>query len=133
MHSTADINPAPTPPELCGYRIERALAPDLSYLAIGPGGRRVVLKRVDEDCLLRNKLHPSIKDRLGRVRELAHGGTTVLLTTEYLNEAEQLADRIAILHEGRILVNGTLVVENATHTGALPGRVLRRGRDGAVG
>jgi ABC-2 type transport system ATP-binding protein len=42
------------------------------------------------------------------VRELADGGTTVLLTTQYLDEAEQLADRIAILHEGRILVNGTL-------------------------
>jgi ABC-2 type transport system ATP-binding protein len=42
------------------------------------------------------------------VRELAHGGTTVLLTTQYLDEAEQLADRIAILHEGAILVNGTL-------------------------
>jgi ABC-2 type transport system ATP-binding protein len=42
------------------------------------------------------------------VRELARGGTTVLLTTQYLDEAEQLADRIAILHEGRILVDGTL-------------------------
>jgi ABC-2 type transport system ATP-binding protein len=42
------------------------------------------------------------------VRELAENGTTVLLTTQYLDEAEQLADRIAILHEGRIIVNGTL-------------------------
>jgi ABC-2 type transport system ATP-binding protein len=42
------------------------------------------------------------------VRELAQGGTTVLLTTQYLGEAEQLADRIAILHQGRIIVNGTL-------------------------
>ena len=42
------------------------------------------------------------------VRQLADGGTTVLLTTQYLEEAEKLADRIAILHEGRILVNGTL-------------------------
>jgi ABC-2 type transport system ATP-binding protein len=42
------------------------------------------------------------------VKELAAGGTTVLLTTQYLEEAEHLADRIAILHEGRILVNGTL-------------------------
>ncbi|MGQ5262822.1 ABC transporter ATP-binding protein [Micromonospora sp. ZYX-F-536] len=42
------------------------------------------------------------------VKKLAEGGTTVLLTTQYLDEAEQLADRIAILHEGRILVNGTL-------------------------
>ncbi len=42
------------------------------------------------------------------VKELAGHGTTVLLTTQYLDEAEQLADRIAILHEGRIKVNGTL-------------------------
>ena len=42
------------------------------------------------------------------VKELAVGGTTVLLTTQYLDEAEQLADRIAILHQGRIIVNGTL-------------------------
>jgi ABC-2 type transport system ATP-binding protein len=42
------------------------------------------------------------------VRELAAGGTTVLLTTQYLDEAEQLAGRIAILHQGRILVDGTL-------------------------
>ena len=32
----------------------------------------------------------------------------MLLTTQYLEEAEQLADRIAILHQGRIIVNGTL-------------------------
>ena len=42
------------------------------------------------------------------VKKLAEGGTTVLLTTQYLDEAEQLADRIAILHEGRIIVDGTL-------------------------
>lgn len=42
------------------------------------------------------------------VKELADGGTTVFLTTQYLEEAEQLADRIAILHEGKIIANGTL-------------------------
>jgi len=42
------------------------------------------------------------------VKELAGQGTTVLLTTQHLDEAEQLADRIAILHEGRIIANGTL-------------------------
>jgi ABC-2 type transport system ATP-binding protein len=42
------------------------------------------------------------------VKELAEHGTTVLLTTQYLDEAEHLADRIAILHQGRIIVNGTL-------------------------
>lgn len=41
------------------------------------------------------------------IRKLAEDGTTVLLTTQYLDEAEQLADRIAILHGGRILVDGT--------------------------
>ena len=42
------------------------------------------------------------------VRQLAGQGTTVLLTTQYLDEAEHLADRIAILHQGRIIANGTL-------------------------
>ncbi|WP_248929549.1 ABC transporter ATP-binding protein [Paenibacillus hamazuiensis] len=42
------------------------------------------------------------------VKELADGGTTILLTTQYLEEAEQLADQIAILHEGRIIAGGTL-------------------------
>ncbi|PHD73740.1 export ABC transporter ATP-binding protein [Bacillus sp. AFS043905] len=42
------------------------------------------------------------------VKELAGGGTTILLTTQYLEEAEQLADRIAILHGGKIISTGTL-------------------------
>ncbi|HEY4784588.1 MAG TPA: ATP-binding cassette domain-containing protein [Bacteroidales bacterium] len=42
------------------------------------------------------------------IKELSENGTTVFLTTQYLEEAEQLADRIAILHEGKIIVNGTL-------------------------
>ncbi|MEO7058573.1 MAG: ATP-binding cassette domain-containing protein, partial [Lapillicoccus sp.] len=42
------------------------------------------------------------------VQELAGQGTTVLLTTQYLDEAEHLADRIAVLHQGRIIADGTL-------------------------
>ncbi|WP_394234426.1 ABC transporter ATP-binding protein [Niallia oryzisoli] len=42
------------------------------------------------------------------VKELAGEGTTILLTTQYLEEAEQLADTIAILHGGRIITTGTL-------------------------
>ncbi|WRS30190.1 ATP-binding cassette domain-containing protein [Actinomycetaceae bacterium MB13-C1-2] len=42
------------------------------------------------------------------IKTLVEGGTTVLLTTQYLEEAEKLADRIAILHEGRIIADGTL-------------------------
>jgi serine/threonine protein kinase len=74
MDSPADANPTPEPSEICGYPIDHALTPGQSYLAVGPGGRGIVLKKLDEDCLTRGKLHPSIKERLSRVRELAHGG-----------------------------------------------------------
>ena len=42
------------------------------------------------------------------IQNLADSGTTVFLTTQYLDEAEKLAARIAILHEGTIIVSGTL-------------------------
>jgi ABC-2 type transport system ATP-binding protein len=42
------------------------------------------------------------------MQNLADSGTTVFLTTQYLDEAEKLADRIAILHDGTIIVSGTL-------------------------
>lgn len=42
------------------------------------------------------------------VKQLADSGSTVLLTTQYLDEAEHLADRIAILHQGTIIHSGTL-------------------------
>jgi ABC-2 type transport system ATP-binding protein len=41
------------------------------------------------------------------IRSMVADGCTVLLTTQYLDEAEQLADRIAILHKGRIIAEGT--------------------------
>ncbi|MBC9730362.1 ABC transporter ATP-binding protein [Streptomyces sp. TRM68367] len=47
------------------------------------------------------------RDTWDLVRALRDGGTTVLLTTHYLEEAESLADRLAILHEGRIAATGT--------------------------
>ena len=56
-----------------------------------------------------NGLDPEVRIEFWQiVKELADGGTTVFLTTQYLDEAEQLADQIAILHEGRIIANGTL-------------------------
>jgi len=42
------------------------------------------------------------------IKELAGSGVTILLTTQYLDEAEQLANKIAILNEGKIIANGTL-------------------------
>lgn len=54
-------------------------------------------------------LDPEARQEVWRtVKELSQNGTTIFLTTQYLEEAEQLADRIAILHEGRIITNGTL-------------------------
>ncbi|RST13802.1 ABC transporter ATP-binding protein [Streptomyces sp. WAC05374] len=47
------------------------------------------------------------RDTWQLVRELRDGGTTVLLTTHYLEEAEALADRLAIMHRGRIVTAGT--------------------------
>ncbi|MGP3954678.1 ATP-binding cassette domain-containing protein [Nonomuraea sp. 3N208] len=41
------------------------------------------------------------------VRDLVSGGTTVLLTTQYLEEADQLADRISVIDAGRVVAEGT--------------------------
>jgi ABC-2 type transport system ATP-binding protein len=41
------------------------------------------------------------------IKELADGGTTIFLTTQYLEEADQLADKIAILNKGKIVAEGT--------------------------
>ena len=68
--------------EIGGYRVLRTLLSDQSWLAEAPGGRRVVLKVLDEDCLWKGQLHPNIKDRLGRVRELAHVGVANLYGVE---------------------------------------------------
>jgi ABC-2 type transport system ATP-binding protein len=51
---------------------------------------------------------PEARNEMWRtIRELAAGGTTVFLTTQYLDEADELADDIAILHQGRIVAGGT--------------------------
>ncbi|MDQ1124237.1 ABC transporter ATP-binding protein [Microbacterium trichothecenolyticum] len=49
------------------------------------------------------------------VRDLVEEGLTVVLTTHYLEEAEQLADRVAIMHRGRIRTQGTLDEVLAAH------------------
>ena len=41
------------------------------------------------------------------IRSMASGGTTVLLTTQYLDEADQLADRIAVIDDGKVIAEGT--------------------------
>ncbi|MFD6228913.1 ABC transporter ATP-binding protein [Streptomyces sp. NPDC060232] len=54
------------------------------------------------------------RDTWALVRELREQGTTVLLTTHYLEEAEELADRLAILHDGEIVLSGTPAEVTAT-------------------
>ncbi|MFD8479263.1 ABC transporter ATP-binding protein [Kitasatospora sp. NPDC059673] len=49
------------------------------------------------------------------IRELREAGTTVLLTTHYLEEAEELADRLAIMHGGRVVAGGTVAEVLADH------------------
>jgi len=66
------------------------------------------------------------RDTWELVRALRDTGTTVLLTTHYLEEAEGLADRLAILHEGRIATTGT----PDEVTAAQPSRISFRLPDG---
>jgi len=75
---------------LCGYRVLSELSPGKSWLAEGPGERRVVLKKLPADCLFNGKLRDSIRDRLGRVREIAHMGVASLIGVEKQDEAAYL-------------------------------------------
>ncbi|MFD7749492.1 ABC transporter ATP-binding protein [Streptomyces sp. NPDC059698] len=59
------------------------------------------------------------RDTWDLIRALRDGGTTVLLTTHYLEEAEALADRLAIMHQGRIVTAGT----TAEVTASQPARI----------
>jgi hypothetical protein len=73
---------ADTPTQICGYPVDSALSDKSCYLAIGPGGRGVVVKRMEDDCLLKEQLHPAVRERLERVREIAHGGVANLFGVE---------------------------------------------------
>src|SRR6476469_5430548 len=53
-------------------------------------------------------LDPRSRNEIWRtIRGLVHEGTTVLLTTQYLEEADQLADRVAVIDHGRVIAEGT--------------------------
>ncbi|MCX5042552.1 ATP-binding cassette domain-containing protein [Aldersonia sp. NBC_00410] len=63
------------------------------------------------------------------VRSLVAGGTTVLLTTQYLDEADQLADRLAVIDRGRVIAEGTTgELKASVGAGALHVRVLDSAR-----
>ena len=62
------------------------------------------------------------------IRELRQRGTTILLTTHYLDEAEHLADRIAVVHKGRVIALDTPAELVRRHTGTV--QVRWRAMDG---
>lgn len=66
-----DVADGPLADDLGGYRVIRELRVGQTYLVHGCGGREVIFKRLDRDCLLGGQLHPNIRERLSRVRELA--------------------------------------------------------------
>ncbi|MGA5168979.1 MULTISPECIES: ATP-binding cassette domain-containing protein [Streptomyces] len=67
------------------------------------GGPRIIF--LDEPT---TGLDPRSRHNMWQIiRELVTGGVTVFLTTQYLEEADQLADRIAVLNDGRIAAEGT--------------------------
>jgi ABC-2 type transport system ATP-binding protein len=78
------------------------------------------------------------RDAWGMIDELRRLGTTVLLTTHYMDEAQNLADRVAILREGRIVAQGppadlaTDVTEATLVTFRMPSEVAADGLDGQV-
>jgi ABC-2 type transport system ATP-binding protein len=67
----------------------------------------------------------------GVVRDLVAGGTSILLTTQYLDEADQLADRVAVLSGGRVVVEGPPAALKATVGAERLVLGLARGADGA--
>jgi hypothetical protein len=79
-HTTDTVAELPT--QVCGYPVDSALSDRGCYLAIGPGGRGVAVKRMEEDCILKGQLHPAVRERLERVREIAHGGVANLFGVE---------------------------------------------------
>ncbi|WIB26580.1 ATP-binding cassette domain-containing protein [Curtobacterium sp. MCSS17_015] len=72
------------------------------------------------------------RDTWDAIESLASGGTTVLLTTQYLEEADRLADSIAVIDEGRIIAEGTAAGLKSETGGARVDVLLTPGTDVSV-
>jgi serine/threonine protein kinase len=66
---------------ICGRRVIETLSDGCTFIT-EKSGRKFVLKKVEADCMLEAQLHPSIHERLARVRELAHAGVANLYGVE---------------------------------------------------
>jgi serine/threonine protein kinase len=144
MQASAAISALP-PSELCGCTIDCALSPEnFTYLAIGPGGRGVVLKKLDPEVLWKGSLHPNVKDRLARVRELAHRGVANLLSVtregddvyamweyvegkpfdEYFSDRSRSLRELAMLARELILTVDLLHTQGIVHGALIGGNVI---------
>jgi serine/threonine protein kinase len=115
-----------------------------TYLAIGPGGRGIVLKKLDSDCLWNGSLHPNVKERLSRVRELAHPGVANLFgvsrdgddaylmweyiegtpVDQYAAAPERTARELAVVARELILTVDLLHMQGLVHGALVPGNVI---------
>jgi serine/threonine protein kinase len=137
MRPAASATPLP-PDTICGYTVLRSLSPQ-TYIALADGGRQVFLKPLDPDCLLQGQLHPSIKERLARVRELAlksaanlHGVERdqpgVFLVWEFIDGAtlESYAPSLAPLQLIALMREVVLSVEALHQVGIVHGAIHAR-------
>lgn len=122
------------------YRVTETFTPEHSFLARDRGDRLVVLKFIERDCLLRGQLHPNIRDRLGRVRELAHLSVANLLAVERADERvlavwqyvpgqtlEQWAAKLDFEADLQRVANETRsAMERLHHLGIVHGRIHAR-------
>ncbi|MBC7783962.1 MAG: hypothetical protein H7144_08980 [Burkholderiales bacterium] len=82
-----------TPAESTNYRTEKVLRPGMTTLAVDAAGARVVLKRLPDDCVWRGQLHPSVKQRLERLRELPSTAFAQLIGVEQHAEGMVIVSR----------------------------------------
>lgn len=95
------------------YTILRPLQPDQSWLAMGPDGRKVVLKVLPDDCQIGRKLHPNIAERLQKLREIP------LIHYAHLIAVERVDGRVMTVTQ---YIEGTPITAVDSHD---PRRLLR--------
>ncbi len=111
-------NAVATAGEIAGCAIVGELSDSKGYLGELPGGRRVVLKLLDPDCIQDRRLHPLVRDRLNRVRELA------TRTVANLRAVERHEERVFLVWD---YVDGhTLEEWNATNPSEEHRKVIGR-------
>ena len=128
------------PDNLCGYQVQHWLKPARTALCQAGGQRLLVLKELGQDCLLSGTLHPSVQERLAKVRELPHGQIAAFLGVEkdpstgaaytlweYVDaanlETALAADTCSLRHTLQLLRELTLIVEALHGQGIIHGEL----------